>query len=123
MVFLSASTWQWVAIKGTPGSGRLYLNPTPLCSALQPFTIVGGGRVGQALAGMGAGTDAVVRRGEAVEGPPGPIVVCTRNDDLQAVLDATPADRRKGAWAWMWCTVSVYVSGDSCWGLSMLLTC
>lgn len=58
--------------------------------------IVGGGRVGQALADMGAGQDVLVRRGEAVSGPPGPIVVCTRNDDLQAVVDATPAERRQG---------------------------
>lgn len=39
---------------------------------------------------------AVIRRGEKVEGPPGPIVVTTRNDDLQAVIDATPSDRREG---------------------------
>ena len=65
----------------------------------QPFVIVGGGRVGQALADMGAGADLMVRRGEAVpaDAPAGPIVVCTRNDDLQAVVDATPAERRKGA--------------------------
>ncbi len=37
-----------------------------------------------------------MKRGEAVQGPEGPIVVCTRNDDLQAVVDATPADQRKG---------------------------
>lgn len=37
----------------------------------------------------------VVRRGEAVVGPAGPIVVCTRNDDLQAVVELTPEDRRK----------------------------
>ncbi|KAI7836615.1 hypothetical protein COHA_009500 [Chlorella ohadii] len=63
----------------------------------QPFVIVGGGRVGQALADMGAGADLMVRRGEAVpaDAPAGPIVVCTRNDDLQAVVDATPAERRK----------------------------
>ena len=73
--------------------------------------IVGGGRVGQALANMGAGQDVVVRRGDAMVGsssssggggatlPPlgSPIVVCTRNDDLQAVVDVTPEDRRKGA--------------------------
>lgn len=61
--------------------------------------IVGGGRVGQALADMGAGADLVVRRGEAVpaDAPSGPIVVCTRNDDLQAVVDSTPPERRKGA--------------------------
>lgn len=63
------------------------------------FTIVGAGRVGEALAAMGAGHDVLVRRGQPVaaglEG--GPIVVCTRNDDLQAVLDATPPARRPGA--------------------------
>ncbi|GAB4821761.1 hypothetical protein N2152v2_008807 [Parachlorella kessleri] len=66
-----------------------------LADKLAPFTIVGGGRVGEALAGMGPGHDVVVKRGEAVQGPEGPIVVCTRNDDLQAVVDATPADQRK----------------------------
>ena len=38
----------------------------------------------------------VVTRGQPVQGPPGPIVVATRNDALQGVLDATPADRREG---------------------------
>ena len=39
----------------------------------------------------------VIGRGEPVEGPAGPIVVCTRNNDLQGVLDSTPEDRREGA--------------------------
>lgn len=50
---------------------KLRLPPPPL----QPFVIVGGGRVGQALADMGAGADVLVRRGEAVTGAEGPIVV------------------------------------------------
>lgn len=65
----------------------------------QPFTIVGTGRVGEALAAMGSGKDVMLRRGQTVaEGglPSGPVVVCTRNDDLQAVVDATPAERRQG---------------------------
>ena len=37
-----------------------------------------------------------VERGQPVEGPPGPIIVCTRNNDLQGVLDSTPKDRREG---------------------------
>ncbi|PSC76819.1 hypothetical protein C2E20_0698 [Micractinium conductrix] len=61
----------------------------------QPFVIVGGGRVGQSLADMGAGADVVVKRGQPVTGPAGPIVVCTRNDDLQAVVDATAPERRQ----------------------------
>ncbi|GFR42479.1 hypothetical protein Agub_g3389 [Astrephomene gubernaculifera] len=64
-------------------------------SMVQAFTIVGGGRIGQAIANMGPGNDVVVGRGEAVRGPPGPILVCTRNDDLQAVVDMTPPERRK----------------------------
>ena len=39
----------------------------------------------------------VIARGQPVEGPPGPIVVCTRNNDLQGVLDSAPEDRRAGS--------------------------
>ena len=40
----------------------------------------------------------LVGRGEKVpESPAGPVVVCTRNDDLDAVVEATPSGRRKGA--------------------------
>ena len=40
----------------------------------------------------------IVRRGEKVpEGQAGtPIIVCTRNDDLGSVVQATPENRRKG---------------------------
>jgi hypothetical protein len=38
----------------------------------------------------------VITRGEPVQGPPGPIIVTTRNDDLEAVVNATPAERRSG---------------------------
>lgn len=39
----------------------------------------------------------VVERGQPVDGPPGPIIVCTRNNDLQGVLDSTPKERREGS--------------------------
>lgn len=43
---------------------------------------------------MGSGGDVLVRRGEPVPADfEGPILVCTRNDDLEAVLDATPSSR------------------------------
>lgn len=59
-----------------------------------PAAIVGGGRVGRALLDMGNGQDLLVRRGEPVPVDfDGPILVCTRNDDLQAVLEATPQSR------------------------------
>eukprot|EP00884_Botryococcus_braunii_P009881 jgi/Botrbrau1/18895/Bobra.177_2s0053.1 len=58
------------------------------------FTIVGGGRIGEALANLG-GSDVIVRRGEAIpDQPSGAIIVCTRNDDLEAVVAATPESRR-----------------------------
>eukprot|EP00882_Tetradesmus_deserticola_P032941 GHRQ01037589.1.p1 GENE.GHRQ01037589.1~~GHRQ01037589.1.p1 ORF type:complete len:120 (+),score=23.60 GHRQ01037589.1:165-524(+) len=67
------------------------------CATMQQaFTIIGGGRVGQALADMGPGSDVIVRRGEPISGPPGPILVATRNDALDGIVDATPEDRRQG---------------------------
>lgn len=64
---------------------------------LAPAVIVGGGRVGRALQEMGNGEDLLVKRGEAVPVDfEGPILVCTRNDDLDAVLEATPQSRWKG---------------------------
>lgn len=59
-----------------------------------PAIIIGGGRVGRALQDTGNGDDVLVKRGESV--PPdfvGPILVCTRNDDLEAVLQFTPRSR------------------------------
>jgi len=64
-------------------------------AAVTPAIIVGKGRVGQALLDMGAGEDVILGRGEAIAGPEGPIIVCTRNNDLQGVVDATPAERRE----------------------------
>ncbi|CAG9466041.1 unnamed protein product [Pedinophyceae sp. YPF-701] len=63
----------------------------------RPWTIIGGGRVGEALAGMGPGGDVVVRRGESLpaNAPEGPIVVCTRNDVLDEIVDKCPEERRK----------------------------
>ncbi|KAK1422421.1 hypothetical protein QVD17_25526 [Tagetes erecta] len=59
-----------------------------------PSIIVGGGRIGKALQEMGDGDDFLVKRGESVPMDfPGPILVCTRNDDLDAVLRSTPQSR------------------------------
>jgi hypothetical protein len=38
----------------------------------------------------------LVKRGEDVTTEEGPIVVCTRNDALDGVLERTPEARRKG---------------------------
>ncbi|MCO5568629.1 hypothetical protein L7F22_022328 [Adiantum nelumboides] len=64
--------------------------------AMVPAVIVGGGRVGSALEMMSGGKDTVVRRGEKI--PPdsfGPIFVCTRNDVLNTVFEATPPHRHE----------------------------
>ena len=81
---------------------------------------MGSGRIATALQEMGPGNDVsawthacchcaepsahasyaflqtVIKRGEKISTTEGPIVVCTRNDDLQAVLDATPQNRHEG---------------------------
>ena len=39
----------------------------------------------------------VIGRGEKIpESPAGPVIVCTRNDDLNGVVESTPSGRRKG---------------------------
>ena len=65
-------------------------------ASVAPSIIVGGGRVGQALADMGVPGDVIMKRGDAFPAEPstGPIYVCTRNDALQGVIDQTPEDRR-----------------------------
>ncbi|MED6216150.1 hypothetical protein PIB30_004631 [Stylosanthes scabra] len=68
--------------------------PATTITRVAPSVIVGGGRVGRALLDMGTGQDILVRRGEPVPFDfQGPILVCTRNDDLEAVLQSTPPSR------------------------------
>jgi hypothetical protein len=55
--------------------------------------VVGAGRIGTALHGMAVaqgGAGAWVRRGDPLPSAPGPVVVCTRNDDLPGVVAAAP---------------------------------
>ena len=69
----------------------------PTKTKVVPAVIVGGGRVGKALNDMGSGDDLLVKRGEPVPLDfEGPIMVCTRNDDLEAVLQSTPQPRWNG---------------------------
>ena len=58
------------------------------------YIIVGAGRVGTALASF-TDRSLLVRRGEPIPSDPGPIIVCTRNDSLTAVLSCIPQDRRE----------------------------
>ncbi|GJN09751.1 hypothetical protein PR202_ga27782 [Eleusine coracana subsp. coracana] len=77
---------------------RLARVSAAMATAVQQAVVVGGGRVGRALLAMGSpGADVLVGRGEKVpEDAPGPILVCTRNDDLDAVLENTPKSRWRG---------------------------
>lgn len=57
------------------------------------LTVVGAGRVGQALAAAATAQGIevqVVTRGGAVPDGAGPVLVCTRNDDVAGVIDACP---------------------------------
>lgn len=60
-----------------------------------PSIVVGGGRIGQTLAALGESV--VMKRGDPFPDEPksGPIYVCTRNDALAGIIDATPAERRE----------------------------
>ncbi|XP_050383039.1 uncharacterized protein LOC126799826 [Argentina anserina] len=70
------------------------MSSVPTKTKVVPAVIVGGGRVGQALNDMGSGDDLLVKRGQHVPLDfEGPILVCTRNDDLEAVLESTPRPR------------------------------
>ncbi|EPS69284.1 hypothetical protein M569_05481 [Genlisea aurea] len=89
------------SLSGSPFSPRLISRGgrrlKPRASAMAnptPAVIVGGGRVGRALRDMGGGDDVLIGRGESVPVDfAGPIFVCTRNRDLDAVLDSTPESR------------------------------
>lgn len=57
------------------------------------LTVVGAGRIGGALYDLAVaqGVDAVLlRRGDAIPDVAGPVVVCTRNDDVATVVAASP---------------------------------
>lgn len=64
-------------------------------TAVKPAVIVGGGRLGNALQQMGDGEDVLIGRDGAIpENHDGPVFVCTRNNDLDAVVHKTPASKR-----------------------------
>ncbi len=62
-----------------------------------PSIIVGGGRIGSTLKGLGVPGDVLLRRGDPFPAEPttGPIYVTTRNNDLAGVVDMTPPERRQ----------------------------
>lgn len=93
---------QTTRLRSKPVHGRRARGDVLRCHAegpekYPPAVIVGGGRLGEALAKMGLGDDVVLRRGEAFpsDAPRGPIYVCTRNDALETVIASVPEDRHE----------------------------
>ncbi|PXF43360.1 hypothetical protein BWQ96_06923 [Gracilariopsis chorda] len=58
-------------------------------------TIVGLGRIGDFLRSQGDGTDLVILRGEQIPpDAPGPVYLCTRNDDLEDIIKNCPPEKK-----------------------------
>lgn len=70
-------------------------NELPPATKDMPSTIVGTGRIGSLLAKYGEGRDTIIGRGDTIPADgTGPIYVCTRAEDLEAVITACPKGRR-----------------------------
>jgi ketopantoate reductase len=59
--------------------------------------IIGAGRIGEYLYDSNGQKDTLLSKREDVvpEGSSGPIYVCTRNNDLEKIIETTPTDRRE----------------------------
>jgi len=82
---------------GAPPALLTRVAPLRMMDTDVPSIIVGGGRIGSTLAKLGCEGDTVMRRGDSFPATPtsGPIYVCTRNDALAGVIEATPPARRQ----------------------------
>merc|ERR1719329_1281392 len=68
-----------------------------LAAAVTKGTIIGGGRIGGLLHELNGGADQLITRSsdETIPaGVEGPIYVCTRNNDLEKIIEDCPANRR-----------------------------
>jgi hypothetical protein len=73
------------AVRGVAHGARGSTSRVRMAAVDVPAIIVGGGRIGNALAGMGVAGDVVLKRGEPFPSEPstGPIYICTRNGEGQ----------------------------------------
>lgn len=97
-LLLASPTAAWVvgvASAAGTASGRRNLCDASMAAADVPSIVVGGGRIGSMLASLGESV--LLKRGDPFPAEPasGPIYVCTRNDALAGIVDATPAHRRE----------------------------
>ena len=59
-------------------------------------TIVGAGRIGNFLFEQGQGDDLIIKRGQSIPpDAPGPVYLCTRNDDLEDIITSCPPEKRE----------------------------
>ena len=84
-----------VASAAGTASGRRSSSGASMAAVDVPSIVVGGGRIGSMLASLGESV--LLKRGDPFPAEPasGPIYVCTRNDALAGIVDATPAHRRE----------------------------
>ena len=61
---------------------------------MKKLTIIGAGRIGTALSKLEP-TANLIHRGMSWSNATGPILVCTRNKDLEDIINKTPSDRRQ----------------------------
>ena len=97
-LLLASPTAAWVvgaASAAGAASGRRSVCEASMAAADVPSIVVGGGRIGSMLASLGESV--LLKRGDPFPAEPasGPIYVCTRNDALAGIVDATPAHRRE----------------------------
>ena len=96
---LLAPTAAWVvgaaSAAGTASGRHRSVCDASMAAADVPSIVVGGGRIGSMLASLGESV--LLKRGDPFPAEPasGPIYVCTRNDALAGIVDATPAHRRE----------------------------
>lgn len=98
MASKGAAKWEkkkaWLASRGLNADG-MPVGSITAPSASDSITIVGGGRIGSLLK-KGSSNTILLGRGDSIDKDgSGPILVCTRNDALDGIVDACPENRRK----------------------------
>ena len=78
------------------GISVLIAGADPAIATSNRVTIIGGGRIGSLLASSTGGKTVLLGRDNVIDASdPGPILICTRNDALDGIVDACPENRRK----------------------------
>jgi hypothetical protein len=98
MASKGAEKWEkkkaWLASRGL-GEDGLPVGTTATATSADTVTIIGGGRIGSLLAQGGENT-VLLGRGDTIDADgSGPILICTRNDALDGIVESCPENRRK----------------------------